>query len=133
MRRRRPKPRGCRCAQLTAERRGVDQGIARRTDFDLAGAFVDRCGRLRFLVDRIDFLRTQPAGFVSAQGIDVDSVIPPRRARISMTMRPLALYVEGRISAMTKSPSYLPSVLLVEFGVLPMTNFRRWRSRGGRR
>jgi len=77
--------------RLAAERRGVDQGIARasRLRFRLG---LGRCrrGRLRFLVDRIDFLRTQPAGSRLRASM-LDSVIPPRRARISMTMRPLAL------------------------------------------
>ena len=52
-----------------------------------------------------DWARTGRSGWAS-QAV---ATATPRWARISMTMRPLALYVEGRISTMTKSPSYLPS------------------------
>lgn len=65
---------GRRSSRFAAERRGIDQWVARTACLlpagRLRGGRRRRRGGLRFLVDRIDFLRTQPAGVVAAQGVD---------------------------------------------------------------
>ena len=69
-------------------------------------------------VDRIDFLRTQPAGLVSAQGIDVGQRHPAQKSADLDDHAAVGAVGRGRISAMAKSPVVLYPFVLVEFGVL---------------
>src|SRR5574343_1263697 len=64
---------GSRNSRFAAERRGIDQRVARDACLlpagRLGGGGRRRSGGVRFLVDRIEFLRTQASGVVAAQGV----------------------------------------------------------------
>ena len=92
----RPRPQRGHGSRFAAERRGIDQGIARTARLRLRlGRGRCRRGRLRFSSIGSTSCGLSRRASSRLRASMLDSVIPPRWARISMTMRPLALYVEG--------------------------------------
>mmetsp|Transcript_20222 Transcript_20222/g.37412 ORF Transcript_20222/g.37412 Transcript_20222/m.37412 type:complete len:431 (-) Transcript_20222:152-1444(-) len=113
---------GRRSSRFAAERRGIDQRVARAARLlpagRLGGGRRRRRGGLRFLVDRIDFLRTQPAGVVTAQGVDVGQGHPAQEGA-DLDDHATVGGVRGRANLRDGEIALVLAFgVLVEFGVL---------------
>jgi len=73
---------------------------------------------LRFLVDRIDFLRTQPAGFVAAQGVDVGQRHPAQMGADLDDHAAVGVVRGGTNLDDGEITVVLALAVLIEFGVL---------------